>query len=157
MSWIQPSEAEVKNSGYSLERATPSNPTFSFKSPQTVDPGSSLLISSSPSPAIATLAQACVSPLSLQPWLPFPSHLPSLFFPSTHSYAQARRGSTLAVALYTREHLTSLLPWPPSIPHRPAVSFLRREVGWTGPSLLPTPSSSSAPGTGPCGVEEGGS
>lgn len=64
MSWIQPSEAEMKNSRYSLERATPSNPTFSFKSPQTVDPGSCLPISSSPSPAVATLAQACVSPLS---------------------------------------------------------------------------------------------
>lgn len=154
MLWRQqpPSTSHVGTSLYpAASPSLQSHLPFQVTPPQTTDPGSR----SSAFPSQMLLSpESCVSPLSLslQPQLPFPSHLPSLFFPSPRSYAQARRLSTLTTAIYTQVHLTFPLPWLHSIQHRPAVSFLRQEARWAGLCLLPTPSSPSTPGTGPLGM-----
>lgn len=115
--------------------------TFSFNLPQTVDPGSRPPPSHLLQPHLCRHHSApslCAGPLSAAS-APLPQSPPQLFLSLNSLPQPGKESEHTHVAIYTQEHLTFPLPWPHSTRHRPAVSLLRQEAGWTEPCLLPTP------------------
>lgn len=117
---------------------TPSPPSYPNSLIQAPDP--SVFPSPQPLPCRChSMLSPCVSPPSLQPQLLSPDHLPSLFFPWTHSYTQERRAHTVTIAIYTWN--TLCFPASASFHSAPPCNQLSN-TGQPELLLLPTPSSS---------------
>ena len=158
-------------SGSSLEKAAPlppppllaipfqsgaSNPSFPLKSPQRAGPSSRPSACPSPPappPPMPLCPKEPVSPLSLQPELPFPSHLPSLFFPSRTPTPRRGEGAHSPSLFIPRNtsHSSCLgpLPFTASPP-----SALKAEGDGQGPTCCPPPALPQLLGQDHCGTQE---
>lgn len=159
MPWIQPGESSPPPPPPLLAipfQSGASNPSFPLKSPQRAGPSSRPSACPSPPappPQMPLCPEEPVSPLSLQPELPFPSHLPSLFFPSRTPTPRRGEGAHSPSLFIPRNtsHSSCLgpLPFTASPP-----SALKAEGDGQGPTCCPPPALPQLLGQDHCGTQE---